>query len=172
MEETQHILFASDLSTDMGAVFEHAVATAVYRNARIIIVHVMEDGSRSGKRLKTVFGEHVYQDLKSAHRREARDILVGKNVDAVRIRRAIAGFFQGSGNRDTDNTANLISKILVTESRAIADEIVSTALEEGCDTIVMGCRRHGLLAEAMGENLVRKVLKRTPLPVLVVPLEK
>ena len=172
MEETKKILFASNLSTEMEAVFKQAAETAVYHNANIIVVHVMEASSRSEKRLRMAFGEQLYQDLKAGHREEARNILVGKNVDAVRIRQAIAGFLQGDGKGSDGDAPSLISKILVTESPAVADEITATALEEGCDMIVMGCKQQGLMAEAMGDHVVRKVLKRTPVPVLLVPLKK
>ncbi|MBW2655476.1 MAG: universal stress protein, partial [Deltaproteobacteria bacterium] len=55
----------------------------------------------------------------------------------------------------------MISKILVSESTSIADEIVSTVKEEDCNLIVMGCEQQGLLAEAMGDHVVRKVLERS-----------
>ncbi len=63
-----------------------------------------------------------------------------------------------------------IEKILVTESQSIASEITQTAVEEKCDVIVMGCKQHGIIAEAVG--VVRKVLKRTSTPVFMVPLGK
>lgn len=169
MEETKKILFASDLSTKMEIVFKHAVTATVYQKAQIIVVHVMEENSRAEKRVKTAFGEQLYQDLKSEQREGARNILLGKNVDALKIQQAIAGFFQGDNNGNNNDTPGLISKILVTQGRSIADEIAATAVEEGCDMIVMGCKQQGLLAKAMGDNLVRKVLKRTGVPTLVVP---
>ena len=63
----------------------------------------------------------------------------------------------------------LISKILVAEGRSIAEEITFTAKEESCNLIVIGCSQQGMLAEAMGDNVVRKVLKRSQVPVFVVP---
>jgi nucleotide-binding universal stress UspA family protein len=172
MDETKNILFASDLSTEMETVFKHAATTAVYQKAHIIVVHVMEENSRAEKRVKTAFGEQLYQNLKSEHREGARNILLGKNVDALRIQQAIAGFFQGGNNGDNDDTTSLISKILVTQGRSIADEITATAVEEGCNMIIMGCKQQSLLAKAIGDNLVRKILKRSTVPVLMVPFKK
>ncbi len=166
----KNILFASNLSQKMEGVFKYAAITAISQKARIVVVHVMEESSRSERRMTTAFGEQLMQDLKKEHRDGARNILVGKNVDALRIRQAIAGFFQGDNNEDTAPSPSLISKILVTESRSIANEIVATAVEEECDMIVMGCKQQGLLAETMGDNVVRKVLKRSSVPVFVVPL--
>ncbi len=64
----------------------------------------------------------------------------------------------------------MISKILVAEGRSVANEITSTITEEECDMIVIGCKQQGLLADAMGDHIVRKLLKRSPVPVFVVPL--
>lgn len=169
IQQPQNILFASDLSTDMKQVFEHAVAMATYANANIIVLHVMEEASRnSEKRVRMAFGEALYQNIKNEQKSGARDLLIGKNVDAVRIRQAIAGFFEDREDTPVD-TDSPIKKILVSESRSIADEVIATALEETCSVIVMGCKQQGLLAEAMGDKLVRKVLKRSPVPVYVVP---
>jgi nucleotide-binding universal stress UspA family protein len=154
----------------MKQVFEQAVQQAVCMNANIIVLHVMEESSNAERRVRMAFGEDLYRNLKSEHMKGARNILIGKNVDALKIRQAIAGFFEGSRQSSEESEGNsLIKKILVAEGRSIADEIAATAVEEGCGSIVIGCRQQGLLAEAMGNNVVRKILKRTKVPVLVVP---
>lgn len=167
------ILFASDLSTDMKQVFEHAVTLATCAQASIIVLHVMEESSGfAQKQVRMAFGETLYQDIKKEHKSGARNILIGKNVDALRIRQAIAGFFhEDEKQAEPTGEVSPIEKILVMESRSIADEITATAVEEGCDFIVLGCKQQGLLAEAMGNNMVRKVLKRTSVPVFVVPFK-
>ncbi len=173
IQATKNILFASDLSADMRQVFEHAATLAIFHNANIIVLHVMEETRHSEKQIRMAFGEQLYQNLKSKHRNGARDILIGKNIDALRIRQAIAGFFEGAEqNKDESENNSLISKILVAESRSIADEITSTVKEEECDLIVMGCKQQGLLADAMGNNMVRKVLKRSRVPVFIIPFEE
>ncbi len=174
IQPPKKILFASDLSTDMAKVFEHAATMAAYSKAEIIVLHVMEEASKSSERLvKIAFGEKLYQDIKTEQRSGAKNLLIGKNVDALKIRQAIAGFFQEekTAARQTDS-GSLIEKILVTEGKSIADEITLTAAQEGCDIIVMGCRQQGMLAEAMGDHVVRKVLKRTSVPVFVVPFSR
>ena len=170
MEKTKNILFASNLSTEMKAVFQHAATHAVFQNANLIVVHVLEDDPQAEKRVKMAFGQHLYDDLKSEHREEARNLLIGKNVEALRIQQAIAGFLDGE-TPDTDD-ANLIGKILVTDSRSVADGIIATAAEENCDMIVMGYKQQGLMAEAMGDKVDHKVLKQATIPVLLVPLKQ
>lgn len=171
----KRILFASDLSTDMKIVFEQAVALSTFSNAEIVVLHVMEEASKSSEKLvRMAFGEALYQNLKNEQKTGAQNLLTGKNVDALRIRQAIAGFFADGENESNApmDEGSPISKILVTESQSIAAEIAQTAVEEACNTIVIGCKQQGLLAEAMGDNVVRKVLKQTSVPVLVVPLGK
>jgi nucleotide-binding universal stress UspA family protein len=165
------ILFASDLSKDMKQVFEHAASMAAYSKADIIVLHVMEEASKSSEKLvRMAFGEKLYQDIKNEQKNGAKNLLIGKNVDALRIRQAIAGFFQ-EGEKEVKQTdsGSPIEKILVTESHSIADEITLTATHEECDVIVMGCKQQGLLAEAMGDHVVRNVLKKAGVPVYIVP---
>jgi len=174
IRKTERILFASDLSTDMKQVFERAASFSAYSGAEIIVLHVMEEASkRSAKRVRMAFGEALYQNIKNDHKTGALNLLTGKNVDALRIRQAISGFLSDGtpeGIETQDNSP--ITKILVTESPSIASEITQTAVQEDCDAIVMGCKQQGLLAEAMGDKIVRKVLKRTSVSVVVVPLGK
>ena len=170
VQPTKNILFASDLSVNMSQVFEHAATMAICQDANIIVLHVMEESPHSEKRIRMAFGETLYKDLKSEQRNGARNILSGKNVDALKIRQAISGFFEGSEqNKRSSENNSLISKIMVAEGRFVADEIISTAQEETCDLIVMGCKHHGLLGETMGNNVVRKVLKRSEIPIFIVP---
>ncbi|PIE62034.1 MAG: hypothetical protein CSA29_00185 [Desulfobacterales bacterium] len=174
IRKTERILFASDLSTGMKEVFEHAALISAYSDAEIIVLHVMEEACNSSEKLvRMAFGEDLYHNIKNNHKEGARNLLTGKNVDALRIRQAIAGFLKGSsGEAPEVDEKSPLTKILVTESPSIASEIVQTAVEEDCDAIVMGCKQHGLLAKAMGDHIIRKVLKRTAVPVIVVPLGK
>lgn len=171
-QKIQNILFASDLSVDMKPVFEQAVAMATYTGADLVVLHVMEEASPSAQRqVKMAFGENLYKEIRARHKTGAQDLLIGKNVDAVRIRQAIAGFFEDREKGSAD-AHSPIKKILVTEGHSIADAICSTAMEENCAFIVMGCRQQGLVAKAMGDKLVRKVLKRSSVPVFVVPRDR
>lgn len=174
IRKTERILFASDLSTDMKTVFERAASFSAYSGAEIVVLHVMEEASkRSEKLVRMAFGEALYQNIKSDHKTGARNLLTGKNVDALRIRQAISGFLsEGSVDETAEPDSSPISKIMVTESPSIAGEITQTAVQEDCDAIVIGCKQQGLFAEAMGDHIVRKVLKRTSVPVVVVPLGK
>ncbi len=99
-KKIQNILFASDLSVDMKPVFEQAVAMATYTGANLIVLHVMEEASPSAQRqVQMAFGKNLYEEIRAKHKSGAQDLLIGKNVDALRIRQAIAGFSKTGKNR-------------------------------------------------------------------------
>lgn len=165
------ILFASNLSSEMEQVFEYTVSFSVYSKAEVIILHVLEESDSSSEKMaRAVFGKNFYQDLKGKRKISAQNTLIGKRSDALRIKTCISNFFKEASN--VSEKKSPIEKILVTESPSVADEIVSTAVIENCDLIIMGCEQKGLLAEAMGDKLVRKVLRRTSVPVFVIPISK
>lgn len=168
----KRILFASDLSTNMKEVFKHAVSLSTLSDAGIIVLHVMEEAGKNAQRLvHRAFGETLYNTIRSEQKAGARNLLTGKNVDALGIKQAIAGFLEDKESTPSDiEISSPIEKILVTESKSVADEITMTAVEEGCDMIVIGCGHHSFIESAIGDDVARKVLKRTSVPVLVVPL--
>ena len=169
IQKPKRILFASDLSTNMKEVFKHAVSLSTLSDAGIIVLHVMEEAGKNSER--RAFGETLYNTLRSEQKAGARNLLTGKNVDALGIKQAIAGFLKDRESSQPDiEVSSPIEKILVTESKSIADEITRTAVEEGCDIIIMGCKHQSFIETAIGENIARKLLKRTSVPVLVVPL--
>jgi len=166
-QSVKPILFASDLTPEMKKVFRHAAIQALGFKTSIIILHVMEKHSYIEGQISLWFGKEEYQNLKTSHREEARKTLTGKDVQGHQIRQAIANFF--SEQEPNQEGPPLIKEILVKDSHSIADEITSTAIEEDCGMIVTGCRKQGLIVSAMGDHVVRKVLKRSTLPVLAVP---
>lgn len=174
MKKTKKILFASDLSTEMIKVFEHAATLSAYHGADIVVLHVMIENSGAENHVKMAFGEELYKDLKSQQKKRAQNVLTGKNVDALKIRQAIAGFFGGGADTESNGLLeeSTIKKILIAEGRSIEDEIVATVRDEDCDLIVMGYENKGLIGKVMGNNLVGKVIKRSGVPVFVIPFSK
>ena len=154
-------------------VFEHAATLSAYHDADIVVLHVMIENSGAENHVKMAFGEELYKDLKSKQKKRAQNVLTGKNVDALKIRQAISGFFGGA---DTESNELLeespIKKILIAEGRSIADEIVATVGDEDCDLVVMGYEQKGLIGKAIGNNLVGKVIKRSSVPVFAIPFSK
>lgn len=171
-QSIKNILFLSDLTVNMKMVFEQAGAMAVTQNAKIVILHVMEENPYNDKRVYMAFGKSLYNKLKSEKKSGAHNILIGKNVDALKIKQAMTGFFNNKDNAKLGQGDSLIKKILVAEGRSVANEIIATAQEEDCGMIVMGCKQQNLLSEVMGDKLVRKILQRSGVPVLVIPFKE
>lgn len=155
----------------MDEIFQQAADIAACRDTTIIILHVIEENQQFDNQIKIAFGKELYEDIKIGQKSQAHKTLTGKNIVASKISQAISGFYEGvEKNKIALNNNVLIKRILVTQGRSIANEIINTSLAEDCSMIVMGCRKHGFLVEAMGDNLVKKVLKRSEVPVLVVPV--
>ncbi len=171
-KQIKNILFASDLSTKMKQVFEYAATLSAYSKANIIILHVMDDEDSSHiKYTRMAFGEELWDNIKSEKRESAKKAMIGKNVYALKIQEAIQNFFEDDNKRE-QNSSSPVKKVLVTENRSIADEIIGTSHEEDCDLIVMGSKHPSLLKKTIGINIVKDVLKRSQIPVFLVPCEK
>lgn len=54
------------------------------------------------------------------------------------------------------------------ETGEASKRIIEAAEEEGCDLIIVGARKKKGLRRLFGDNVVRKVIDRSPCPVLVV----
>ena len=168
--EIRKILFASDLSEHARYAFDHAALLAATNQARIIILHVMEELAPGAKeRVAEAFGKELYQELKTRKKEGARDILIHKKTEAPKIREYLADICKEPVPGVNSPGSDMIADILVVEGNA-ADEIISAAAEHACDVIVMGSRQRSLLAEAFSGSVVRKVLRRARKPVFVVPL--
>ena len=132
----------------------------------------MEDNTSGPvKFTKMAFGETLYQDLQSQRKDSAKKAMFGKNVDALKIQQAIGDFFKKDLDLDQDYSSP-IKKIIVAEGRSIADEIVGTCADENCDLIIMGCKHQGFLEKTLGIDIVKNVLKRSIIPIFIVPFEK
>jgi nucleotide-binding universal stress UspA family protein len=168
--EIRKILFASDLSENARHAFEHAALIAAYSQARIIILHVMEElAPGSEERVAEAFGKELYRELKTRKKEGARDILIHKKTEAPKIREYLADICRKTGPDINSAVSDVIEDIVVAEGN-IADEIISVAADHACDVIVMGSRQRSLLAEAFSGSVVRKVLRRSKKPVFIVPL--
>jgi nucleotide-binding universal stress UspA family protein len=168
--EIRKILFASDLSEHARYAFNHAALIAAYSKARIIILHVMEElAPGAEERVSEAFGKELYRELKARKKEGARDILIHKKTQAPKIREYLANVCMDITTGATAFNHEMIEDIIVVEGN-VADEIISAAVENDCDIIIMGSRQRSLLAEAFSGSVVRKVLRRARKPVFVVPL--
>lgn len=161
----RNILFATDLTETSRRAFRYAASLAALYGASITILHVLErlpTGVR--QRLALLEGEEKLQELKEAHERQVRDILIGKKRDDSAIRRTLAEFYGWSASSGQPESS---FQIVLGEGDA-AEEIVKAAAKGECELIVMGAHT-GFWGGTAPGGVTKGVLARSKVPVLVVP---
>jgi nucleotide-binding universal stress UspA family protein len=61
---------------------------------------------------------------------------------------------------------------MVVEAPSISEEIAKLVESQSCDLLVLGHRKHHVLAGDLGEGTLKKVLKLATVPVMIVPAPK
>jgi len=163
------ILFATDLSDNSRHAFKYAANLANHYQATLVILHVMEGLSDSFKnRITNFLGQEAWEHIRDTKETGVRKILIGKKSERHVLKRALSQIsekLQANGQLDPFEA----DEIIVGEGQNVAEEIRRTATEKNCDTIVMSGRGESLLDTTSLGRITRDVLKRTRLPVMVVP---
>lgn len=164
----QRILFSSDLSENARRAFDYLLSIARPCGAEILILHVLDKlAPGTEQRVASAFGPEMYEQLKERKIESARDILIGKKTEYLKTREALNRMIRnsyGTGSAEADAVVD----IYIVEGD-VADETIAVAREKECDLIVMGSHGPGKLKQAFSEDPVRKLLRRSNIPVLVVP---
>ena len=163
------ILFATDLSDNSRHAFKYAANLANQYKATLVILHVMEGLSDNFKNRVTNFlGQEAWEHIRDSKESGVRKILIGKQTERQVLKRALS---QISEQLQTDGQLDPFDadEIIVGDGQNVAEDIRRTAKEKNCDTIVMSGRGESLLDTASLGRRTRDVLKRTSVPVLVVP---
>lgn len=169
------ILFPTDLSEHARYSFQYAASLAALSKAGIVILHVMGDEpSQNTRNMLSVFlGSEKMKELdekQDEHAESAKDILIGKRREADIVRDALGVFCE-------DVKAKLIQQdipadeIIVKKGDPVT-EIFAAVKKYNCDLIVMGHGKYNLLAEAVIGSTTKSVLKKSRVPVLVIPTPK
>jgi nucleotide-binding universal stress UspA family protein len=153
--EIKKILYATDLSKNSAYAFYYAVDIAQKRNAKIVILHVIEPVSPL---VRGYVGEDTV--IKVQH----------QNIDAAseEIHQRLKNFCKAVEDK-IGPCLELVSNILVRLGHP-ADEILRMAEKEGCDLIVLGSHGKGFLEHTFLGSVSRMVLDRTRKPVFIIPL--
>ena len=169
--EIRKILFTTNLSKESRHAFDYAVSLAAKYGASITILYVMEESYWStGDYVKNILGEEKWQQLRDSQEQEARQILIGKKKEGALIREALDNFCK-EAEKDHKECDFLLDDIIVT-SGVVVDEIIHTAEQQKCDLIVMGYHVRGQFEEAILGSTVRRALRRSKIPVMLVRLPK
>jgi nucleotide-binding universal stress UspA family protein len=154
------ILFATDLSQNSDFAYRYAVILANLTGAGITVLHVLADLPPNAELLLTAILGYV-----------SRDEL--KQRSQAEIIASIKTYLQ-------DFCAEIIHRIpscpvmidnIVVEAGTPVNAILHYIHQSKCDLVIMGSRGHGIIKEALIGSTSRKVLKKSPKPVLIVPLQ-
>ncbi len=171
LKNIKTILFATNLERNSVPAFEAAVMLALTFRAKIVLLHVLEKmpGYVEG-RLASMFGEDQWTDILEKHETDARQKLIGKRSSSALIRKALEHICNTVGIDDA-SCGYESREVVVARSGDVAEGIIENAVKQGCDLIVVG-GHEGLFAKQTLSHAVKSVLKRSQIPVLVVPYVK
>lgn len=166
------ILFPTDLSEHARYSFQYAASVAAFCKASLIILHVTGDDTPQNTRnmLSVFLGSDKMRELEDKHdenAQSARDVLIGKRQEANIVRDAMGMFYEGL-KIDLVNKDVPSDEILVKKGDPVT-EIFAAIKKYGCDLIVMGHGKYNLLSEAVIGSTTKSVLKKSRVPVLIIP---
>jgi len=155
------ILYSTDLSKNARYAFGYAAEIANKHNAKITILHVLEEISHSASvRMASMLGEERWQALQDQNVQEVFDT-IKERLDK----------FCGDMKKELIDCQFMVEDIVVKQGNP-GGEILKQADLTDCDLIVMGTRGQGALANAMLGSTARRVVRRSLKPVLTIRLPK
>ena len=166
----ENILYATDLSESAHHAFSYAISLANQYGAKIIFLNVLPEMPTiiESSSIAGYIGEEKWKEMQESHVQEAKDALIGKRRDH-HIVREILGQFSEKARSDFSDGAVETDEIVVIKGNPV-EMILNVAKEKNCDLIIMGTHGRGALADAVMGSTARRVIRRSPTPVLVVRL--
>ena len=164
----KNILYATDLSESAQYAFSYAISLATQYKAKITFLHVLADTPSivDSSGAMGYIGEQRWQELQQKHHNDAKDALIGKRRDHQLIR-DILDQFSEQVKTNFEGRENGADEIVVEKGNPV-EKILSVAQERQCDLIVMGTHGRSTLADVVMGSTARRVVRRSPQPVLVV----
>ncbi len=157
--QVKKILYASDLSDNSIPALGWAMIIADQHDARITFLHVIEEVSpHATQAIRSFMGEDKWEEMTIRHRNEANS----------KIENRIHRFCQNvESEMKACNAA--VNESVITRGNPV-EVILQEAASRDCDLIIMGTHGSGLFKDAMIGSTARRVLRRSKIPVLVIPL--
>jgi nucleotide-binding universal stress UspA family protein len=161
------ILFTSNLSTAGRVAFKQAILLANQFGAKLVLLHVMERLSGNYESYMVgLFGQDKWQQVLKNNKEEAKHALVGKVSPKQMARTALSEFCKE--NQIEEKGYVIPPSQIVVKEGDVVEVILEQAAEHKCDLIIMGASE-GLLSSSSVGNNIKSVLKKSKVPVLVVP---
>lgn len=161
------ILFTSNLSKTSRVAFQQAALLANQFNAKLILLHIMEGPSGNYESyVSNLFGQDQWQQILRKNKDEAKHALVGKVTPKQMARTALSAFCKE--DQEDDENYEIPDYEIIVKDGDVVETILKQAKESNCDLIVLGSSEGLLSGLAVGKN-IKSVLKKSTVPVLVVP---
>lgn len=157
--EVRNILYCTDLSQNAAHAFTYAVTLAKLTGADIHVLHVVEELSSDAKVTLQAYM------MDSGARHKALEERVGQAKDYLQKR--LEKFWKDAG-KDERAVRDQVKSVDVIEAYP-AEQILKSAIDKGCDLVVMGAHEKGLSHNFLG-GVAKSVLRRSRIPTLIVPL--
>ena len=157
--EIKKILYATDLSKNARYAFGYAASLANRYDAKITVVHVLEDVSSSSMSLVShIIGEKRWVELKQKHIQEVLD-----------MNREHLSQFCSEVSESFKECPFIVEDIIAKQGEAV--QVILNLVENAdYDIVVVGSHGHGILAGALMGGTSRRIVRRCKKPVLVVRL--
>ena len=159
--EIKKIIYATDLSENARYAFGYAVSLANRYDARITVLHVVEELSSFARSMV----EEILGEKRWAERIKEKEAEIIKS-----LKTRLDEFCNGVREEQPD-CPFVIDKILVVTGQPV-DQICRHAKKINADLIVMGSRGKGGLADVTLGSTSRRVLKQGVTPVMVIRLPR
>jgi nucleotide-binding universal stress UspA family protein len=151
------ILYATDLSEGSRSTLTWAMALAKTHDAALLMVNVIEEIGSSSPSLQFYLTDQEWNDLKQKIDNNAADTM----------KKQLTGFC-GEMKAELPECSHITDEIIVTRGNPV-EKIISTATDHNCDIIVMGTTGAGGLVDTIMGSTARRVLRRSKIPVFVIP---
>jgi nucleotide-binding universal stress UspA family protein len=163
------ILFTTDLSSQTKHAFNYATGLAHQYGATLTILYVMEDiPVPQSTNLKAFIGSDRWKELEKSNVEHIQQVLIGKKREGAMIREALGDMVTATQRELTEKDLRS-GEIVVTQGDPV-DCISQEAEARQVDLIIMGYHPRGRIGEAIMGSVSRSVLRRSKVPVLLVPL--
>jgi len=157
----RRILYATDLSANSAYAFRYAMNSAVMHDAKIVILHVLEDMKGMGPAM--LDGYLSEEDRKRIYDERIADV-------TEQTRKRLEVLYEREKAFSTE-AADRVESIEIVGGYP-AEEILRMADELNCDVIIMGTHGKGIISHTFLGSVAERILRRVRKPVFIIPLPK
>lgn len=167
--EYKKILYATDLSEAGRHAFPYAAAIARRFQSKLTVFHVLESRDFE-KYLVGYIDEQTWSEISKQNLKEAKQLLVSRKRDGTEIKDEVDQFCKDTLAKQSDQP--LISYDIKISAGEVVEQLLSEV--EGGDYDLLIVSKHGhrtSIKDAVMGDTARRIMRRCPIPVMVVPLK-